>query len=341
MIVQLRTPQSELGTEGELTKYLRDVLGVSAAITAWAHEKKAPYYLREAFEFRELTLLNQQVLLAIRRGRKNPPLLEVRKQLDVLAKLAALPVALVTRDLASYERKRLVSQQVPFIVPGNQLYLPGLGIDLREYFRKQADRGDDRGVSPSTQAMLLTALLRMPWHPELHPAQVAAKLGYTAMTASRAVKELTDSGIGELRRDGRSRWVDLGHQPAEIWKRAKPLLRSPVKRVAWAKPNAALRESATPRAGLTALAEYTMLAEPPYPVHAISSNEWLAATRTGLEALPEAMPGAVEWQVWMYEPRLLPPHKKVDPLSLTLSLQADADERVQLALDELKEQFPW
>jgi hypothetical protein len=31
----------------------------------------------------------------------------------------------------------------------------------------------------------------------------------------------------------------------------------------------------------------------------------------------------------------------VDPLSLTLSLQDEADERVQLALGELKESFPW
>jgi hypothetical protein len=31
----------------------------------------------------------------------------------------------------------------------------------------------------------------------------------------------------------------------------------------------------------------------------------------------------------------------VDPLSLTLSLQDNQDERVQRALDELKGRFPW
>ena len=43
----------------------------------------------------------------------------------------------VTGALASYERKRLIEQKVPFMVPGNQLYLPDLGIDLREYFRQR------------------------------------------------------------------------------------------------------------------------------------------------------------------------------------------------------------
>ena len=40
--------------------------------------------------------------------------------------------------MASYERKRLIEQKVPSIVPGNQLYLPDLGLDLREYFRRRA-----------------------------------------------------------------------------------------------------------------------------------------------------------------------------------------------------------
>jgi hypothetical protein len=45
--------------------------------------------------------------------------------------------------------------------------------------------------------------------------------------------------------------------------------------------------------------------------------------------------------VWSYTPALLPDSKTVDPLSLTLSLQDAADERIQQALDELKEHFPW
>jgi DNA-binding MarR family transcriptional regulator len=175
----------------------------------------------------------------------------------------------------------------------------------------------------------------------LQPAEIAEKLGYTPMTASRAVQELTGSGIAELRREGRTRWLYLGDRPVEVWERAKPLLRSPVKRTAWAKPTAALRAPQTPLAGLSALAQRTMLAEPQWPVHAVSVQQWRSATRAGLELLPEPLPGAYEWQVWTYKPKLAVTRNTVDPLSLTLSLQGEADERIQLALDELKEQFPW
>ena len=84
-----------------------------------------------------------------------------------------------------------------------------------------------------------------------------------------------------------------------------------------------------------------MLTEPQWPVYALSPAQWKAATQAGVETLPEQLPGACEWQLWHYNPALVPDGATVDPLSLTLSLQDEADERVQLALGELKERFPW
>jgi hypothetical protein len=61
----------------------------------------------------------------------------------------------------------------------------------------------------------------------------------------------------------------------------------------------------------------------------------------GVQELPEPETGAHEWQLLTYSPALMPDATTVDPLSLTLSLQENADDRVQLALDELKGQLPW
>jgi hypothetical protein len=94
-------------------------------------------------------------------------------------------------------------------------------------------------------------------------------------------------------------------------------------------------------AGLSALARYSMLTEPQWPIYAVSPAQWKAATRAGMEILPEQQLSACEYQQWHYNPALVPNAATVDPLSLTLSLQDDADDRVQLALSELKEHFPW
>ena len=48
-----------------------------------------------------------------------------------------------------------------------------------------------------------------------------------------------------------------------------------------------------------------------------------------------------EWQLWSYSPAIQPKGLAVDPLSLMLSLESVADERIQMALDELREHLPW
>jgi hypothetical protein len=326
--------------EADVRAYLHHTLGIDPHVRLWEGATKLPYFLQDAYELRELRLLDHPILLAIYRRKATPALTDIRKHLDKLQELAGRPVVFVTDALASYERKRLIEQKVPFIVPGNQLYLPDLGIDLREYFRQRTET-PRAALSPATQALLIAALLRKPWQSDWQPAETLAQLGYTAMTLSRAVKELTAAAIATICHEGRTRWLRLDRPPAEIWEQAKPLLRSPVNRTAWAHPAASLRRQRTPLAGLSALACHSMLTEPQFPIYAVSSAQWRAAVRAGLEVLPEALPGACQWQVWNYTPALLPDSKTVDPLSLTLSLQDEVDERIQQALDELKEYFPW
>ena len=84
-----------------------------------------------------------------------------------------------------------------------------------------------------------------------------------------------------------------------------------------------------------------MLADPPWSTYALSPPQWKAVRETHVDTLPVRMPEACEWQLWHYDPALVSNSDTVDPLSLTLSLQDEADERVQSALDELRQALPW
>lgn len=322
----------------DVQRYLRESLGVDVQIRPWAGGRKLPYFLQDAFDVHELRLRDRQLLLASARKNRKPALTALRAQLDKLAEIAARPVIYTTSTLASYERKRLVEQKVPFVVPGNQLYLPDLGIDFREYFRQSS--ADVTALTPATQAMLIAALLRKEWQVQWQPAEVMKELGYTAMTLSRAVRELTGAGLVTARQEGRARWLQMNYPPAKLWEQAKPVLRSPVRRIVWVRANSQAKQR-LPLAGLSALAFYTMLAEPPHAVYALSTVQWQAAQRKALEIVDEPQTGASCWQIWSYTPALLKENRAVNPLSLTLSLQDDTDERVQQALDELRSRFPW
>ena len=322
-------------------RYLEEVLGLQApGLKPWARANELPYFLRDAFEFSALELLGQTVVLAIARVHDKQALSEVRTWLDKVRALADQPVVYVTDALVSYERRRLIQQQVPFLVPGNQLYLPDLGLDLREYFRHRAVATP--ALSPSAQAILITALLRQPWQSEWQPSEVAVALGYTPMTLSRAVKELTAAGLATAYTVGRSRWLRMELPPEQVWERAKPLLRTPVRSVVWVAAHGVDMHRHGRIAGASALANYSMLTEPKWPVYAMTAADWKTALEAGARELPAPEPGAQQWQLWSYSPAaLMPDATTVDPLSLTLSLQGSSDDRIQLALDELKGQLPW
>jgi hypothetical protein len=133
-------------------------------------------------------------------------------------------------------------------------------------------------------------------------------------------------------------YLDATRQPWSTWERASPLLRNPVQRTLWVRPPIQIEPSI--RSALSALAHRSMLTEPRIPVYAVSRTVW-QALKLNVEELPEAMPGAHEWQLWNYSTVPERDGDTVDPLSLVLSLQDDADDRVESALDALKEQLPW
>jgi DNA-binding transcriptional ArsR family regulator len=322
----------------DVQAYLHETLGTDTPIRLWSGAKSLPYFLQDAFDIHEFQLGDKDILLVSARKERLPALRTLRTQLDKLAYIADRLVVFATGSLASYERRRLVEQKIPFVVPGNQLYLPGLGIDFREYFRRP--QGDVTGFTPATQALFIGALLRKEWHGIWQPGDLTSALGYTAMTLTRAIRELAGAGLLTARQQGKGRVLLVNHAPAQAWELAAPYLRTPVRRTEWV-DGQLVRHFKAPVAGLSALAVYSMLTEPTQPVHAASATQWKGAREAGARHELVPAPRAVQWQIWNYPPRLLHDSKVVDPLSLTLSLKAEMDDRVLQALDELRGRFPW
>ena len=322
-------------------EYLTEVLPIrEVEIRPYAGVESLPYFLRDAYDVRALSLRGTCLLMAIQRAGEKLPLANVRTQLQKMEAITGLPVVYVASAMASYERKRLIEHHVPFLVPGNQLYLPDLGLDLREHFRKPRPVGQD-ALSPSAQAIVIATLMQHPWRDECEAPGLARGLGYTAMTWSRATREIAGAGIADVQVAGRSRQLKFIHGPRETWERIRPRLRSPIKRTVWALSPVPEQAPSVRRAGLSALAAQSMLTAPRTTCFAFDLAGWKAALQSGWKELPGPDAGASEMQIWAYNPGVLESSPYVDPLSLWLSLQATSDERVQSALDELMETLPW
>ena len=321
----------------ELERYVHDALGATVKTAPWRGSRNLPHVLRERYKFAQAELLGLRALLIIDSNPEEQPPATVRKHMNMLQARQQTDLIYVRAQVTAYNRKRLIEQKVPFIVPGNQMYLPMLAIDLREHFRRV--REESSTFSPSTQVVVLYALIGDAGQ-VLIPAELAPRLGYSAMTMTRAFNELETASLAEVTIRGRERCLRFSRDRREIWEKAQPFLRSPVnKRLFIRRTKGA---EAPIRAGLTALAHFSMLAPPAHMVYALSREDWKAFRgRHKIIEVPAQDPDGIEIEVWWYPPALFAEHGIVDRLSLYLSLKDDQDERTETALQEMMEKFKW
>ncbi len=318
------------------SNYLLDVLGISIQPKAW--EGALPHFLKHSYRLYTVKLFTVKVLLALDAGLEEQTPAVIRKHFKLLHEIAGndLEIVYVREQLSAFNRKRLVDYNVPFVVPGNQMYLASSGVDFREHFRRR--RTAPKHLSPSAQSLLVNLLIHS-GHKRLTPKLAAKEFGYTAMSMSRAFSELEAIEVVSVETAGRERILRFPSSPEEIWKAALPYLRSPVgKRVIIQWRN---RLEGLPKAGLSALSEYGMLAPPNHPVLAVDQPRWRAIRqRIDTTTIPSQDPQAVELEIWKYKTTPILTECLVDPLSLYLSLKDDMNERIAMSLEELlKEVF--
>lgn len=318
-------------------QYLKDTLGVTDRPVQWKQADRLPFFLRDLYRFYTLTLLDVGCLLMVAREQKEQTPAVIRKHVLQVQKKWQHEVIYVQQKVTAYNRKRLVEHKLSFVIPGNQLYLPFLGIELREHFKK--NRNTAPRWSPSTQAIVLNALLHN-GEPRFTPKELANLLGYTAMTMTRALNELEEAGLGNIAMEGRQRVLRFDQNKKALWQNALETLLSPVRKQLWVKHS--LNEPLGMKSGLSALAYYSALAEPANPVFALTGTNWKGIkTSKNLSVLEIAEPGACELEIWSYPPELFAKEGVVDRFSLYLSLQENKDERVESALAKMMEQVAW
>jgi DNA-binding MarR family transcriptional regulator len=258
----------------------------------------------------------------------------------MLAGYTPHPVVVVADRATSSWRRRMIERGIPFAVPGNQLYLPMIAIDLREWFRPPS-REQGR-LSPSAQAVFLWTMLHDAAAPST-PTATGRELSYSTMTVSRALDQLEEFDLVRMSRSGRERLFSIDENRRDLWARAQPVLSSPVMRQTWIRIDKA---DGAPlhamSAGLTALSALSMIAQPPLQVLAMERGALHDLIQKGSVSRVDAEEDArALMQIWSYSPHLLSAAEHVDPLSLSLSLREDPDERVQEALHEAMGGLTW
>ena len=325
----------------DLKAYLHEVLDADVATKPWMAGERLPVYFNNRYKIFEAHLLDTDCLVMAARDDDELTPTELAKNIQFLEHRTGRPCIFVGTAVTPITRKRLITKGIQFVVPHNQMYLPRIGVDLRERFKRRKEPRRQH-LGPAAQATLIHDLLH--GHGEaLNPTLLATRLRYTRMTMTRVVDEFVAAQLGRAQDRGRERWFTFHAQKRDLWNLALPLLRTPVKRRFHAIKTADNTHVGL-NAGLTALAHRTLLAEPPTETRAVTLDEarGIGGAR-GRDDFADRGPDVLEFEVWAYDPRPLvgAPGAEVDPLSLYLSLKDHPDERVEAAAGELMRAHAW
>jgi hypothetical protein len=325
-----------------LERYFIEVLSEKVKMVPWEGKKDIPFFLRNLYEYFKFSLFGKSCLVFYSKDEGKITPSQVNKHYQLLQEKWTGSAIYVCPKVTSYNRKRLIQHKIPFIVPGSQMYLPDLGLDMREYFRKEVKK-DVKKLSPSAQTVIIYALIHKE-NQRFIPSNLAKELEYSAMTMTRALDELKSIGIGEIFQSGKQRVLNLIGDRKELWQKAKPFMRSPVNKfvyIKYQKDKKKIKQLEV-KSGLLALSFLSMLNPPKVPVFAISIEERkdLMHLKEYIE-VPSLEDADIELEIWSYNPKLFAKEALVDPFSLSRCLQGNKDERVESALEIMMEKIKW
>ncbi len=317
--------------------YLNEVLTLQPKVNKWEGEKSLPLYLRELYAFYNTKLLDTETLLMLAKGEDEQTPATLAKQMLKVREKWHHDLVFVNEAVSSLNRKRMIAQKIPFVIPGNQMYLPMLGVDLREHFKKI--HTTRTRFSPSTQVMILDAI----YHPReaaYTPTESAKQFGYSTMTMTRAFDEFEQAGLGDHTVRGKERCLRFAERGSDLWEVALPFLKSPVKKKFFVL--GPIKKHGKVLSGLSALAEYSNLSEPETTVFAVDLEEWQRVQKKEIQVATNS-PGPEEtgFELWSYSPTRFARNGFADRLSVYLSFKDSGDERVQSAIKESIKGMKW
>lgn len=250
----------------------------------------------------------------------------LKKHINKIQENEKQTVVLVTDRLTYRQRECLIKYRIPFIVEGKQVYLPFMGIFLKE--KCDAERLVAEKVLPSSQVLLLYYIYNS--YRELLTSELSRELRFTPTSIHRASMQLEDMGLLKTRRKGIQKVVFSEKTPEDLFCIARKHLLNPVKRTIYVSKSALKVECLM--SSYFALSQYSMLNPPIIPYVACANISGLE-TRSYRSLQDEEDECAVE--LWRYDPKRLSKGRSVDKLSLALALQDDHDERVEEAVKEM------
>lgn len=327
----------------KLNSYIIEVLGTDITREPVTNKEaeKLPFYIKESFRLFHGKLLGQKIILAAIENETQPTTLQLDKQVEQLKNVFNKKVVLVIERLTAIDRNRLIKKGINFIVPGTQLYLPDLLIDLKETYTKRKTKKDK--LLPSAQFILLYKILhRQEPIEEWTFKQLAEKFQYTQTAIGKAIENLKSFDLCTTE-GSKEKYIRFNREINELWQEALPLFTSPVLKTVYT--DKLPDDTFLLQCNASALPEYSDMSASRQEYRAIEKGLFQMVKKHSQWLHLNEHEGQYCIEVWKYNPLILAADithdNNVDPLSLYLSMKDHTDTRIEMAMDQIIKKYIW
>lgn len=164
-----------------------DVFRLTINYKSWDKKQALPLYVAGNYEIDEAIVSNNRFIVMMSPIGDLPTLPAMKKHIEKIQKIDDVPVAFYLKNLSDFRRKGMLESNIPFMTE-KQVFLPFIGTLLME--EKNNALYKEKFMFSTQQLFLMYLYNRQN---KLYVANVGKKLPYSAMTLSRAVKQLEAS----------------------------------------------------------------------------------------------------------------------------------------------------
>ena len=205
---------------------LTSVFGISIKYEAWNQQDSLPVYIAGSYDFHTAYIRNKRcmILIPIEELATLPAL---KKQITKIQQIDNVPVVFGLAAISNYRRKNFIENNIPFITD-KQVFLPFIGAMLTD--EKEPLKQIEKFVY-STQQLFLVYLYSK--KKRLYISEAGKVLPFTAMTLTRAVRQLEATDLFLVAKDGVNKFIESKYNRYELLENAKVYLSTPVRRTGY------------------------------------------------------------------------------------------------------------
>ena len=299
------------------------IFGLSIRYEPWDNKSILPLYIVNSYQFYTAYIENIRCIMIIPID-ELPTLPSLKKQIQKIRVIDDVPIVLYSKTISFYRRKSLLENHIPFMTD-KQVFLPFIGTLLVD--EKETEKIKDKFVY-STQLLFLAYMYNH--EKKVYVSDLSKSLPFSAMTLSRAVKQLDMTDLFLVYKDGVNKVIESKYSYKELFERIQYYLLTPVRQVGYM--DQSLVTDFMVLAGESALSEMSMLNPSRIRTYAVYEKDFDKTQLIDELIDPDVQ---VKVEIWAYDPQLFSHTNIADTLSIVLSLKENKDERIEKILEDI------